>query len=210
MKTLLLAAAALAFAPRTVRQDEEPAAILSVEVGGRTVQAELGKPFEIETKAGKTTLTVRLEPYRRFDRAGVSFRYPTPFLYEADLDTPGVSIWTLEGKDAIVMVQHFKGRNDPEAVREEVADAMTAQFGKANVKQGEAALAHAGGTLKGTGLEIALAGQRLSYRLFAAASGDDTVVLALQDSPKDDGRPSDESAALLLLLKDSLVLPKGK
>lgn len=207
MKNLLLILAASLPMPAVV-PDEEPPAGLSIEVGGKTVQAELGKPVEIETAGGRTTLTIRMAPYRRFARAGVSFKYPTPFLYEADLETPGVAIWTLEGKDAIVMVQHFKGRGDHEAVRTEVADAMTAQFGKANVKSGPASLAHAGGTLKGAGLQITLAGQRINYRLFSAPSGPDSLVLALQDSPKDDGAPSDEAAALDVLLKESLVLPK--
>ena len=87
---------------------------------------------------------------------------------------------------------------------------MTAQFGKANVKSGDAALDHASGTLKGMGLQITLAGQRITYRLFSTASGGDTVVLALQDSPQDDGSPSAESKTVNALLKESLVLPKAK
>ena len=192
-------------------QDEdaqEPPAVYSVEAGGKTVPAELDKAFEIDTPGGKTTVKIRLEPYRLFSRAGLSFKYPTKFLFEADLETKGVVIWTLEGSSCVVLIQRFDGRDDPAAVLKEVVKGMTDGFGKANVREGPAALDVGAEKLKGTALQIKVAEERVHYRLFAFASGKNAVILSLQDSPGDDGAPSAEAKAVDVLLKDTLKLPK--
>jgi hypothetical protein len=186
----------------------EPPAVLSVEAGGKVVAAELDKAFELDTPGGRTTVKIRLEPYRLFARAGLSFKYPTKFLFEADLDTEGVVIWTLEGGSCVVMVQRFTERDDPAAVMKEVVKGMTDSFGKPNVREAAATLDAGAEKLKGTGLRIQVAGERIHYRLFAFASGKDAVILSLQDSPGVDGAPSAEAKAVDALLKETLKLPK--
>jgi hypothetical protein len=204
MLTLTLA---LALLPRN-DDAKEPPAVLSVDAGGKTVTAELDKAFELDLPGGKTSVKIRLEPYRVFAKAGVSFKYPTKFLFEADLETEGVVIWTLEGSTCVLMVQRFSGRDDPEGVLKDVVNNITGSFGEANVKAGPAALDVGAEKLKGTGLRIQVAGQRINYRFFAFKSGKQAVILSLQDSPGEDGAPSAEAKEVDALLKETLKLPK--
>ena len=198
----------VALAPLQEEDAKEPPAVFSVEAGGKTVSAELDKAFELDTPGGKTTVKIRLEPYRQFSRAGLSFKYPTKFLFEADLDTKGVVIWTLEGSSCVVLVQRFDDRDDPAAVLKEVVKGMIDGFGKANVREGAATLEAGAEKLKGTALRIKVAGESVNYRLFAFASGKNTVILSLQDSPGEDGAPSADAKAVDALLKETLKLPK--
>ena len=187
---------------------KEPPAVLSVEAGGKVVAAELDRAFELDTPGGKTTVKIRLEPHRLFSRDGLSFKYPTKFLFEADLSTEGVVIWTLEGGSCVLMVQRFKDREDPAAVLREVVKGMTDTFGKPNVREGAAALDAGGEKLKGTELRIQVAGERIHYRLFALKAGKNAIILSLQDSPGDGGGLSAEAKDVDALLKDTLKLPK--
>ncbi len=77
--------------------DQEPPLLLYLESDGKRIPIELDKPFGLEALAGKKTAVLRAEPYRVFQHAGLSFRYPRSYIFEADQETPGVTQWSLDG-----------------------------------------------------------------------------------------------------------------
>ena len=164
---------------------------------------ELDKPFDVETTGGKTTFTLRMEPYRVFQNGAVSFQYPRG----ATFKTQGeglVKLCTISDSPAVVMVQHFRNQPNAALILKQMVEQILAQYGEAaEVKQVETTIEYQKRTLKGVRLEVRIARQLLHQSLFSFASGKDVEVLILQDTPDDEGKPSRAYAQFQKLMQDS-------
>ncbi|MBK7857618.1 MAG: hypothetical protein IPJ65_03110 [Archangiaceae bacterium] len=202
---LLLSLAAAPVAPAAEPEDREPALLLYFEAeGGKRVPVELDKPFN-PTELGKSA-ALKVEPQRRFSFAGLEFRYPREYGFEAQLEAQFAS-WTLSGNDTKVLVQRYKNQKKLDAMHKGViAEIHKAYGGKA--KESPTTLVAGGKTLEGTRLEVELASALIVQDLFPVKSGNDALELIIQDSPKKAGEPSAERVRTQRLLEDTLKLPK--
>jgi len=189
-------------------EEREPPMIFSLEVEGKRVPVELDKAFELETKNPTTKVTLRAAPHRIFNFGGVRFHYPREMGFEADLGTPGVKIWTLDGNNAVFIMQLHSDAEDHQALRKEVIDAMVQQYGRGNVKREPSSLVVQKKRLSGTTLQITLSGIRLSQAVYSFQAGKDAVVFVLQDSLTDDEELTDEFTRTLKLFKETFQFPK--
>jgi hypothetical protein len=204
---LVGAVAAAAWAGKD--EAKEPPQIFALEIDGKRVPLELDRPVDLATPAPVTRATLRSEPHRVFDFAGVRFHYPREMGFEADLETPEVAIWTLDGNDAVVMVHRLEGEGDAPATRARVEEGILAQYGRAGRR--EPAKATLGGReLEGSVIQARIAGSRISQEVFAFPSGKDSIVLILQDSLKDDGGHTDEYGRVRAMLGSTLRFPGAK
>jgi hypothetical protein len=203
---VLLTASAFALGAEPPR-DQEPPLLLYLESNGKRIPIELDKPFATETLAGTKTATLRAEPYRVFPYAGLSFRYPRGYSYEANLDDSGVSFWTMTGSNFVIMLQQFPGTRDHAAIRQTVTDGMIKSYGDAKARQLDTKLEVDGVILQGRRLEFTLAETLLHQELFSFNAGETSVVLILQDTPHETGKPSVDRINGEKLLRESLRLP---
>lgn len=165
---------------------------LIVEIGDQRIETFAGETFTVEI-AG-TTVPVRITPKatKQFQNAGVSFEYPRAFSMELDKSNPGVRIWTLDGNDVVLMVQEYLVDGGLPSQAGEVAKYMVQAYGPENAKRKTVSIELGGKKLAGHRIEARIAGQRLTQELFDLPSKGRPRVLLVQDSPKDDGSPSDE------------------
>ncbi|MFQ5845589.1 MAG: hypothetical protein ACE5JG_11445 [Planctomycetota bacterium] len=176
--------------PAPASEAREPPLIFRLEVDGRAHRIEPDRPLKLPTGAGTTTVTLRVEPHRVFAYGGLHFHYPRSYAFEADLRSPELSRWTLDGDDCVLMVFRFPGQTDPERVLQSSVREMRRQFGGLHVQQSDTTLALDGRKLAGKELRVELAGQRLVQSFYAVRAGDAAVVLVIQDTPRPGGDPS--------------------
>ncbi|MHC4819103.1 MAG: hypothetical protein ACYTF8_13725, partial [Planctomycetota bacterium] len=67
-------------------EDKEPPQLFLLEVGGRNLPVQLGRPFDVEVDGKTVTMKLHVRPYRVFEAAGVRFRYPRHFTFEYEKD----------------------------------------------------------------------------------------------------------------------------
>jgi hypothetical protein len=188
--------------------DQEPPQIFYLEVDGKKVPIELDKPFPTESLKGSKSVILRVEPFRVFRYGGLTFQYPREYNFEADHSTPGLGLWTLSGNDCVIMVQRFEGNADPEEMRRLVVDQLAAKYEGAKKKQGETTLKLKDTILKGIRLEVEFAESTFHQDSYALPAGkNDSVVLMIQDSVQDDGKPSADRVRAEKLLSETLRLP---
>jgi len=204
--TLLVCAPAASTAEEP-KEDQEPPQIFYLEFDGKKVPLELNKPLGTEVLRGSKTFTLRVEPYRVFRHAGLSFRYPREYTFGNDHSTPGVSIWTMSGPDCLIMVQRFQGQGDPEAVRESLVDGLAEKYKDGKKKQVETTWKLKDTTLKGVRLEVELAGIRLHQDVYSFRDGQGSVLFLIQDSLQGDGKASAERVRTEKMLSETLRLP---
>ena len=197
---LLLAAAV----PRAeAQEDREPPLLTYLEVGGIKTPIELDKPLDLKTQEGMTSVTLRVEPYREFPYAGLGFRYPRSYAFDADLDNPGIRMWTMEGPDCTVMVFCYPSSSDPATTLDQSIEGARERFGAEESSAEPASLKLGDEELSGTLLKILIGGQSMHQHFFSLATVGGTVLLILQDSPDDGGEPSAEYKALIEMLQGS-------
>ena len=129
-------------------QDQEPPLLLYLEAEGQRITIELDKPFDLAAIAGKKTATLRAEPYRVFPYAGLSFRYPSDYSFEAEQENDRSS-WTLDGNSCVIMVHHLRGKRDHEELGRSTMTKIIEEFAGAKTRELATELAVKGRTLKG-------------------------------------------------------------
>ncbi|HEX4150333.1 MAG TPA: hypothetical protein VHY20_15155 [Pirellulales bacterium] len=187
--------------------DSEPPQLFYLESGDKKTAIELDKPFASEVFSGKQPTTLRVETYRVFPYAGLKFRYPREYTFDADMTEPGVSIWTLSGNSCVIMVQLFKGQKDHTRLRGQVADAMLAALSGMKRADEEPSLKLKDQTISGERLLTTFGPVSLVQDLYSFPSGEDAVTLILQDTPQDNGQPSADRVRAGKLFCETLELP---
>jgi hypothetical protein len=184
----------------------EPPMLFTLEVGGSRHAIALEKPLTLRTEKGETVVVLRAEDHRVFPYGGVRFRYPAHFAFEADLEDPAASIWTLDGSNVVLMVQRFPGRADHDACRRDIVRATASQLGIRRPQTKETKKKLGGREIPGTQLEVAIGGTRLTMDFYSFSLGGVSVVLMLQDALGDDGGHTAEWKRTMDMLSRSLEL----
>jgi hypothetical protein len=191
------------------KESSEPPLELILETGGKRLDVELNKPFEIAVD--HTTLTARLlaKSYRVFDHAGVRFRYPRAYAFEFERDGKELEFttWTLSGNTNRIMLHRFLKYSDHQSFRRKLINSLVQMYQKDNVRLIDTSIALGGQQLKGTRLDIMLVGVRLWQDVFSFSSNEAALVLVIQDSPGDDGHQSQETQEAMQLLAESFRFP---
>lgn len=187
----------------------EPALELTLELGGRRYSATEGEAFVVEVDGRRLEARVRLEPTRRFQAAGVSFRYPRELTFEYD-SSDGVPMWTLDGTDCILLVTVLETSDADEALRAQ----LTETVGILDIEEPE----FSPWSIETDGVERAGLQGRFYFETidadmtlqgFAVQRGERTVTIVLQDFP-DDGENDDEGPQILELLGTSFQLDEQR
>jgi hypothetical protein len=186
--------------------DREPPLLMYLEADGARITVELGKPFALDSLSGKKTATLRAESYRVFPYGGISFRYPAGYSFEAKQQS-GVTVWTLEGADVVIIVQRYVRNAEHLSIRTAVVDNLVQSYAGPKTRQLDTTLKVKGTVLKGRRIEFVLANTLLHQDIFSFRAGADSVVFIIQDTPQPGGTPSAARVDCDKMLGESLQLP---
>ena len=191
----LIGATALAD-PIAADETTEPALTFSLTVGDQTVAVAEGEPTQLDGEFVDPSVTLHIDPYRTFNLRGVRFDYPRHFTWEADLTDPNVAIWTLSGSTFKIMFFAF---HDSTTAADIVAS-LEANFTDqgAEVKQEPCKIMLEGNPIDGTQLDLTLVGNKLVDQVYGLpGAGTMSRLVIFQDTPNENGQPSDEAVETL-------------
>lgn len=204
--SVVLALGVLAFGAAYAKEpgDTDRAAIaLVVEIGDQKIEAELGHPFHVQIEGKTVRMRVTAKPTRTFNHAGVSFEYPRDMDFEFNNRTAGAKVWSLDGNDVVLMVQHFASVPTGKGAAL-LAKGAARRFGSLVTQTSKTQMSLGGHELKGVRLDASVSGARIALQFFDLPSKEGAVVLVLQDSLADDGNHSQEFEAIVPVLSKTL------
>ena len=108
-------------------EKDEPLLGYTLQVNGKNILLEPGKEVKIEGTFENPMVKLVPKQERFFSAAGVSFKYPAYFTFEADFSAEGIKIWTISGKDFMLMLHQLA---DGKLTATAMAEAMKSQYGK--------------------------------------------------------------------------------
>lgn len=179
----------------------EPPARYVLQVNGKATRMSLDKEISLNTKAGRTRFLLAREATRHFDKSGLKFDYPTDYGFEADLSDPALAIWTLSGRDSLLMLQRMPLAG-PALLRDQMVKQLVKQYGSKNVVLRPASLFLNGRDVEGKRLRVSLAKQTLVQEIFAFSNPKYAFILMIQDAPER-GKESAETKTLKAILSSS-------
>jgi hypothetical protein len=162
------------------------ATAFDVQVGSKKYQAELDKPFTVETPRGeRLTAVVRSARRKQFSGAGVRFEFP-PSLRLAEEREMGVTTLTLDCADSPVFMIQVYPPVDPKDVEKALQEEYVNQFKTSGLKPigktGSASRMIGGSARKGSATEFVLVGTRLRVETFVFSEKKRTIAVAIQYS----------------------------
>jgi hypothetical protein len=182
---------------------EEPPLEFTLEIDGEQVPVALDQDVEIDVNGKPVRLKLTAKPDRLFRGVGVSFRYPRQHAFSVEPGEEGSTTWTFDGDDNVLVLVKIPAVAPPADVTRDMAQMMTEQFGRKNVKVGQSILSLAGKPMRGTRLTMTIGGQKHVSDLYAFNTADATFVLTVQDTPADDGTTSAETTRTRALLEET-------
>jgi hypothetical protein len=123
-----------------------------------------------------------------------------------DSDTD-VNVWSLDGNNALIMVQEYlEATNMNNLIR-----AMAGEFTlmKAQVEVSEAALKGMDGLYSGKKLLVQMGEHMLEQEIFMFEAGSRSVALILQDIPDEEGENSKEYEEMRALVSETLSIRRS-
>ncbi|QDT69344.1 hypothetical protein MalM25_22810 [Planctomycetes bacterium MalM25] len=190
---------------------EDKPAMARLTLNSESYNVPLGKPFAIRLGGEKLTLRIDLQDEQTFSEAGVTFRYPTGFEASDAAPSGGVTIWTLQGQSAAIMLQRYDGELDAKSLRQVLVDNLVEQSGgeQQAVKLTGAKRAYQGVQLRSSSPgEAGSPATQSVQNVFTFANAEGVFALVVQDVRPPGEKDSKEYGEALRLLGESLATGK--
>lgn len=215
---LLVATAVLAAVPVLLleadqeRQEvKEPPLRVEVEIGGQTIAAEDGKPFELDIEGRKVQAVVRVAETRLAMLPGLRFEYPLNMAFEHDDSDPAVTVWTFDGNYTVLMLFEYADGQNINQMADAYREGVIAELGEMAEPGDRVKVKVAGTEYVGQRVLIEVAGAPLVQDVFPVPAGNGRgYVMVLQDQDGEDGQYSQETQTLLEHIDRSWETPDAE
>ena len=175
-----------------------------LDIDGERYTLTLGEETAVSMDGKVRRIKVTLDPFRLLREAGIQLKFPAGMFLARDDSTPGLTIWTMNGDSAILMVQAYSAKISLEDILAETRATYASM--NAPMTEEPVQMKTAGGLLNGQRLKVDLVGIRLVQELYAvdSLSGGQAIVLMLQDAREENvDQPTEEFQALAQSVADS-------
>ena len=185
--------------PVMASDEDEPPLGYTLKIDGKEILLEPGKEVKVEGKFENPSVKLVPNKERTFSAAGITFKYPAYFTFEADFTTKGIKMWTLSGKDLLIMVHALEtaGMN-----AQSMAQAMKSQYGKGAKTSPITRTIH-GEMLKGVRLNVSLVGTSMVQDVLEVPTTKGSRILIIQDLKPGEKISEEESKLAMALLDES-------
>lgn len=204
---ILLAFTAIAVArdmgQMTKLEKVEPPLEFILDIDGQKFPLTADSPTKLTLAGKQVTANLTIKEDRLFSIEGLSFRYPRQHSLEVD---PTMAQWTLDGNNSVILVQRTGPELKPQDLVTATAAELRTQFGRANVKQAKGAVTLGGKKYETTRLSFKIASNSINQDILGISTPKATFLVMIQDSPQDNGTPSEEAAKVLELLDKTFKL----
>ena len=203
--TLILAAMIVAPACSAQQQAEARARLT---IGEELYRVPIGKPFAVMLGGERMTMRIEIDETKPFSEAGVRFEYPAGFRARRDDSDENVTVWTMEGRSAAIVLQRYRDTLDVESLGEAIAASIVERHGADRVEQEAINLrgedrAYPGSRLLITASEGGGGSTETEQNLFVFENAEGVFTLVAQDSRPRGAGATDEFKNLVRLLGES-------
>ena len=177
--------------------DEKPSKTFNVNINGTIRKVKEDEAFKLEDKIIK----INISPEMTFSKGIVSFDYPQYFAYEYNDEGNSLKSWVLSGNDFKIFYMIIKGNFSPS----DYADSMKTKFEESI--DTDATLSINKNTFEGRKLMVSVLRNPFDMEIYKLKfDGKNTHFLIFQDSKKENGNKSDESALAKEILNKTFYL----
>ena len=182
-------------------EDREPALGYTLRINGKEIRLEPGKEIQVDGEFKDPKVSLVPDKFRKFSGAGVSFNYPSHFAFAMDAEEEGVTIWTLDGNNVVIMLQAYDAVMSPK----ELGEVLKSTYGPTTKVEG---VSHTFEDKKYSGVRVSaiMAGASLTQDLIALPSPEGSRILLLQGLDEKDAASKEEAKAVLKFLDETLKL----
>lgn len=179
---------------------KEPKASITITINGKKYNVTEGEDLKLNETIKNPNISVALAKHRTFKNNKISFNYPNHFAFEYE-GSIGYKNWTFDGNNYVIMYFQVDNSN----TLDDYINQIASRFGRQNCKIVPHQLKLGNRSLKGKRLKVNLMGEKLNMDFVEIANEDGEIsFIAFQDSPNDDGSPSDEGVNALKMINKTI------
>ncbi len=177
-----------------------------LEIDGKVHTVLIGEETKLKIGSKMRSVRIRIAPHSVFNRVGIRFRYPSSMGFNLDDSDPNVSIWSMDGDEAVIMVQQYNVDIDANVLYA----AMKSEFVQMKAKVEVSAIQLKGKrrTLDGKRFKVKMGNVNILQDIYILQEGEQKLALFLQDTVTDNGKSSSEYIEILKLFSKSFEIVK--
>jgi hypothetical protein len=119
-KTVILTLHFTVFAAENI----EPPLGYTLIINGVEKRVILGSDLQIQGNFTNPTIKIVPDKEREFLHGGFSFKYPSYFTFESDIESDKYKNWTMSGNDFKIMIFKVKGIFTPESYARDIGEPL--------------------------------------------------------------------------------------
>lgn len=203
----VLAVASFLVAPLGLQEDgEEPPQRFFLELGEEQIPIHVDQPFDLTLGDVTRKAILRGNPTRHFRLADFEFEYPSFMAFEADFETSGVDVWTLDGNSCVVQIVRFEGLIGADDALSDLVDSTLEALGSPGSDSQDADLVLGEETWNGRRVWVRFGDFPMEYAFYAHGVDDGVYVISILDTLGDDEKRTKEAARTMRLLQSTFRL----
>ncbi|GAB4282017.1 MAG: hypothetical protein Kow0029_27340 [Candidatus Rifleibacteriota bacterium] len=180
----------------------EPPTVYQLSIDGKKFELKRGVETELPIEVKNPKVILDFEPYKEFTYAGIYFKYPVNFSFEAELGDESVKMWNLSGNNSVLMLQRYAMEMDHQTM----AQLLVPRYGEENTRVTDCFLQLNGLKVPGTRVIAAFGGSTISQEVYSFRLKNSSILLILQDSLDIDEKPTKEGAELKQLIENTFKI----
>lgn len=184
--------------------DKNPMQIAYLTVDGKEHEIVVGEEARISIGDKEHSVIIALDPYCLFQNAGLKFKFPSRMYYSIDESTPNLTLWSIDGDNAVIMVQRYKIPVSEAIILESIKNQYLQM--KATVELEDIKFKGAKTVLDGKRMKAEWGDTSIYQELYFMKMKGSTVLLIFQDTLDEHGENSREFADLIKTVSASLAL----
>jgi len=181
---------------------KEPVQKFILNIDNTAHEVPINSNTKISITGKSHNVRIELSPIRNFNKAGLSFDFDSKRHFSYEELSPVVDHWSLDGNDAVIIVQNYKVKVE----NSEIIDSFSDQYKKmkAKTKWAKTKLKYGGKSIKGERLLINMGDIKLEQQIFFFNKKGETRVMILQDAPGESGKNTQEFVNMRKLVQQTL------
>lgn len=182
-----------------VDESVEPSDTYSLEVNGQEIEIFTDFAVGMPADAGGARVRLLVHPEKHFKYGDIEFAYPRYFTFESDLSEPKVRLWSLSGRQTVIMVQRYPVKLHHKTMAEQ----LIIGFGGDKSSLGFCELSVNNKTTDGSRVITRIGIGTISQEVYSFDLAEGSLLLIVQDNIVND-RNSDEYKVIRNLLSKTL------
>lgn len=193
---------------RAQAQAQEPATAYVLSIDGQNYAIDIGIPATVKFGKEEHRILLKKAPYRKFDFYGISFNFPSDFIYSHQQTNQDVETWKIIYDLSNLTIHKFRFDIDEKELVKLLLPELKKQFNGMPIKEESTTFKTKKGKFNGVLLNVSMNEITVVLELYPIKTKSGIFAFIFNEPRDDPKEPNEDSKIFFKVLAETLMIEK--